>query len=208
MEVTSAGRAGAQLSLLSRQMEVTLRFSKMWRVLPLALALLAPASRASGQGLIAAGLGGGLSMPTGSLSDVANPGWRALGTIKVGVPLVPVGLRLDGSYDRFGYQKTLAGASGSETGSQSVFAGTVNGTLRLSPLPLITPYAIAGFGPYHRSCSGPASCKSATHVGYNAGVGVYFGALLIHGFAEVRYHYVSMPGGSIQYVPVTVGLLF
>lgn len=185
-----------------------MRNSKLWRVLPLALAMLVPASRVSGQGLIAAGFGGGLSMPTGALGDVANTGWRALGTVAVGVPLVPVGLRLDASYDRFGYQKALIGASGSETGSQSVFAGTVNGTLRLSPLPLITPYAIAGFGPYHRSCSGPASCTSATHVGYNAGVGVRFGALLIHGFAEVRYHYVSMPGGSVQYVPVTVGLLF
>jgi len=189
-------------------MEVTLRFSNIWRVLPLAAALLAPAARAEGQGLISAGVGGGLSMPFGSLGDVANPGWRALGTIKVGVPLVPVGLRLDASYDRFGFQRTPIGAAGSETGSQSVFAGTVNGTLRLSPLPLITPYAIAGLGPYHVSCSGPASCESATHVGYNAGLGVYFGALLIHGFAEVRYHYVSMPGGNVQYVPVTVGLLF
>ena len=185
-----------------------MRFSNIWRVLPVTLALLAPTARADGQGLISAGVGGGLSMPVGSLGDVANPGWRALGTIKVGVPLVPVGLRLDASYDRFGYQRTLLGASGSETGSRSVFAGTVNGTLRLSPLPLITPYAIAGLGPYRTSCSGPASCPSETHVGYNAGLGVYFGALVLHGFAEVRYHYVSMPGGNIQYVPVTVGLLF
>jgi len=185
-----------------------MRFSKLCRVLPVALLLLAPAMRADGQGLISAGIGGGLSMPMGSLGDVANTGWRALGTIKVGVPLVPVGLRLDASYDRFGFQRTPIGAAGSETGSQSVFAGTVNGTLRLSPLPLLTPYAIAGFGPYHTSCSGPAICESATHVGYNAGLGVYFGGLVLHGFAEVRYHYVSLPGGSIQFVPVTVGLLF
>jgi len=180
----------------------------MWRVLPLGLALLVPASRISGQGMIAAGFGGGLSMPTGALHDVANPGWRALGTVAIGVPLVPVGLRLDASYDRFGYQKTPIGAAGSETGSRSVFAGTVNATFRLSPLPVITPYAIAGLGPYHTSCSGPASCESVTHLGYNGGVGIRFGALLIHGFAEVRYHYVSVPGGSVQYVPVTVGLLF
>ena len=32
--------------------------------------------------------------------------------------------------------------------------------------------------------------------------------LRIHGFAEMRYHYVPLPGGSEQYVPVTVGLLF
>ena len=185
-----------------------MRLSNIWRALLSALLLLVPAMRANGQGLIAFGVGGGVSKPVGSLGDVANTGWRAVGTLKVGVPLVPVGLRLDASYDRFGYQRTLLGASGSETGSQSVFAGTVNGTLRLSPLPLITPYAIAGIGPYHTSCSGPATCESATHVGYNAGLGVYFGALLIHGFAEVRYHYVSMPGGSVQYVPVTVGLLF
>ena len=185
-----------------------MRHSKIWRVLPLALLLLVPGTRADGQGLIALGVGGGLSKPVGSLGDVANTGYRALGTLAIGVPLVPVGLRIDGSYDRFGYQRTLIGAAGSETGSQSVLAGTVNATLRLSPLPVVTPYAIAGLGPYHTSCSGPATCESATHVGYNAGVGVRFGAVLIHGFAEVRYHYVSMPGGSVQYVPVTVGLLF
>jgi opacity protein-like surface antigen len=189
-------------------MEVTLRFSKMWRVLPLTLALLAPASRVAGQGPISLGVGGGLAMPFGALGNVANTGWRAMGTLAVGVPLVPVGLRVDASYDRFGFQKSPIGAAGSETGSQSIFAGTVNGTLRLSPLPLITPYAIAGLGPYHVSCSGPASCESSTRFGYNAGLGIRFGALLVHGFAEVRYHYVPVPGGSVQYVPVTVGLLF
>ena len=189
-------------------MEVTLRISNIWRVLPLTLALLAPASRAAAQGPIAFGVGGGLAMPFGRLGDVANPGWRALGTLAVGLPLIPVGLRVDGSYDRFGYERTPIGASGSATGSQSVFAGTVNATLRLSPLPLLTPYAIAGLGPYHVSCSGPASCESATRVGYNAGLGIRFGLLLIHGFAEARYHYVPTPGGSVQYVPVTVGLLF
>jgi hypothetical protein len=185
-----------------------MRLSKFWRVLPVALLLLAPATRADGQGLVSLGVGGGLAMPFGALGDVANPGWRALGTMAIGVPLVPVGLRLDASYDRFGLQRTPLGAAGSETGSQSVFAGTVNGTLRLSPLPLITPYAIAGLGPYHVSCSGPATCESATRVGYNAGLGLRFGALLIHGFAEVRYHYVPTPGKSMQFVPVTVGLLF
>src|SRR6478752_8629239 len=100
-----------------------MRLSKIWQVLPAALLLLAPARRVEGQGLISAGVGGGLSMPVGSLGNAANTGWRALGTIKVGVPLVPVGLRLDASYDRFGYQATPAGAAGSETGSRSVFAG-------------------------------------------------------------------------------------
>jgi hypothetical protein len=208
-EITVASRRWrATFVVAPFHQEVTLRMTNMWRVLPLTLALLAPATRVSAQGLISAGIGGGLSMPTGALGDVANTGFRALGTVAVGVPLVPVGLRLDASYDRFGFQRTPLGATGSETGSQSVFAGTVNGTFRLSPLPLITPYAIAGLGPYHTSCSGPATCESVTRMGYNAGVGVRFGALLIHGFAEVRYHYVPTPGKSTQFVPVTIGLLF
>ena len=161
---------GAQLSLLTQQMEVTLRFSKLWRVLPLALALLAPASRVSGQGMIAAGFGGGVSMPTGALHDVANPGWRALGTVAIGVPLVPVGLRLDASYDRFGYQRRWSARRDRRTGSQSVFAGTVNARrFRLLALPVITPYAIAGLGPYQHELLGPASCESSTHLGYNGG---------------------------------------
>ena len=94
------------------------------------------------------------------------------------------------------------------SGSRQLFSGTANVTFSLPVmLPLLTPYAIAGLGPYHASCTG-VTCDGVTRVGYNGGVGIRFGALRIHGFAEMRYHYVPLPGGSEQYVPVTVGLLF
>ncbi len=186
-----------------------MRRSFILRVLPLALALLMPGSRAEGQGLVSLGVAGGLSMPFGDLGDVANPGWRALGTLAIGVPLVPIGVRLDAAYDRFGLDATLPGAAGSATGARQLFSGTANITFSLPVMvPLLTPYAIAGLGPYHASCTGDAQCNGVTRVGYNGGVGIRFGALRIHGFAEMRYHYVPLPGGSEQYVPVTVGLLF
>jgi opacity protein-like surface antigen len=125
------------------------------------------------------------------------------------LPLVPVGVRLDAAYDRFGFDRTPVGAAGTATGAQQIVSGTVNATVHLpAALPLLSPYAIGGLGPYRLSCSGVASCESETRMGWNAGVGIRFGLLLIHGFAEARYHYVPATGGSVQYVPITVGLLF
>jgi hypothetical protein len=47
------------------------------------------------------GLAGGVSLPQGDLSDVANTGWHALGTIALSTLMQPLGLRLDVAYNRF-----------------------------------------------------------------------------------------------------------
>ena len=77
-----------------------MRRSFMQGAIVLVLFTFAPMTRSSGQ--VALGVGVGPAIPLGDLGDVANTGWRALGTVAIGVPLVPVGLRLDAAYDRFG----------------------------------------------------------------------------------------------------------
>jgi hypothetical protein len=171
------------------------------------LTLLAPtASRA--QSPISLGLGGGVALPLSSFSDDAVPGFRALGTLAVGVPLIPIGLRIDAAFDRFGVDRPLVGSAGSASGSQRVASLTANATYRLLPLPIVSPYLIGGGGSYRVSCGGDITCESTTYFGWNGGVGLRFGALGLHAFAEARYHHVNVGGGGIQYVPVTVGLFF
>ena len=182
-----------------------MRRSFMQGAIVLVLFTFAPMTRSSGQ--VALGVGVGPAIPLGDLGDVANTGWRALGTVAIGVPLVPVGLRLDAAYDHFGFQKTPVGSTGSDTGAESVLSATANVTLRLPfSVPLVSTYLIAGTGPYRVSCSGPATCATQTKAGWNAGVGARFGILVVHGFVEARLHHVSVTGGSVQYLPITVGL--
>ncbi|MEO8561707.1 MAG: outer membrane beta-barrel protein [bacterium] len=157
---------------------------------------------------ISVGLGGGTSLPLGSFGDDVSPGWRALGTLGLEVPIIPIGVRLDAAYDRFSVNRALVGASGSPSGSRRVASFTVNATYRLLPLPLLTPYLIAGGGSYNVGCGGGVSCQSQTSFGWNGGAGLKFGALGIHAFAEARYHHVNVSGTSVQFVPVTVGLMF
>ena len=38
--------------------------------------------------------------------------------------------------------------------------------------------------------------------------GVRLGALGVKAFAEARYHRVSVASGTVQYVPVTIGVMF
>ena len=172
------------------------------------LAALAPAGTLHAQGgLISVGIGGGASMPQGGFSDRADVGWNAMATVALNVPLLPIGLRLDGAYDRFNLSRSATGATTS--GAQRVTSLTINPVLRLQiPFSPITPYIIGGGGTYNVGCAGGAQCESLSHFGWNAGAGVRLGALGVKAFAEARYHRVSVASGTVQYVPVTIGVMF
>src|SRR5918999_4153623 len=73
------------------------------------------------------GLAGGGSLPQGDLSDAANTGWHALGTIGLSTLMQPLGLRLDVAYNRFPFSDDAQTALG-EDGDQSVGSATLNVT--------------------------------------------------------------------------------
>lgn len=171
------------------------------------LTLHAPAARA--QSPISLGLAGGVALPMSSFNDDVIPGWRALGTLSIGVPMIPLGLRVDAAYDRFAVERSLLGSTVNASGAQRIASVTVNPTYRLPvSAPPVSPYLIGGAGSYNVGCGGDFKCGSSTYFGWNGGVGLKFGALGVHAFAEARYHHVNISGGSVQYVPVTFGLLF
>ena len=175
----------------------------------LVLPLLAPSTARAQSSPIGFGFGGGVATPIGSFGDDADAGWRALGTLAISVPLVPVGLRVDAAYDHFNVNQTLVGGVG-VSGSQRVASLSVNPTFRLPTPPLLplSSYLIGGIGAYNVSCGGDLSCDSSTRFGWNAGLGLKLRAVVITAFAEARFHYVNLDGGSMKYLPVTVGLLF
>jgi hypothetical protein len=175
--------------------------------LGLTLATLPIAAQA--QRPISLGVAAGVPFPLGEFHHEVNPGLRVLGTVTLDGPTVPFGLRLDAGYDRFGFKSTPVGAAGRSTGAQQVVSVTLDPTYRLSSAASpFAPYLIGGAGSYSIGCTGVARCDGVTRIGWNAGLGARFTTVGVRWFTEARYHRVKVPATSVQYVPVTIGLLF
>lgn len=173
----------------------------MRRVLITSCLLLAVSSEALAQRLVTLGIGGGVSFPQGDLSNGANTGWNALGTLILSTPMQPLGLRADVAYNQFPF----SGAAGNER----VGSLTANATYRLpSAGTPISPHLIAGLGAYRTDCSLSTGCGAVTRFGWNVGVGTKLYVLGFRSFLEARYHRARVEGGSANYFPVTFGLIF
>ena len=181
---------------------------RRWIILTAGLVALSASSSLAAQRLISIGLAGGVSVPQGDLRTDANTGWHALATIVVSTPMQPLGLRADLAYNRFAFntatQATLGGS-----GNETVASATINATYRLpTPGTPTSPFLIAGLGAYRTDCSVEPECGAATHFGWNVGLGTKFYVLGFRSFLEARYHRTHRDSRSVNYFPVTFGLLF
>jgi hypothetical protein len=186
------------------------RSTLMTTALLLATAVFSPASSLHGQiRPFRIGVGGGPAMPLGESGDQLVLGWNALGMVAISVPAVPIGLRLDAAYNQFGFERALIG-SGGPPGAERVVSFTVNPVLNLpNEGSLVTPYFLGGVGSYSVGCTeSSATCTSSTHVGWNVGGGAKFQLFGLRAFAEARYHRTTQSSLSVQYLPLTLGLLF
>lgn len=165
-------------------------------VFGMALAVgLAAAAEAGAQ--VQMGIGGGPSFPVGDLADEADPGFNVQVGARVGIPLFPVGVRVDGLYNRW---------SGHD-GNSNVLGGTAAAELSLPGI-IISPYFLAGPGYYRASVAHGDHQDEESGVGYTAGLGARFGLLGYGVFAEARLHHMPVHGESIQFIPVTFGINF
>ena len=178
---------------------------------------VAPASHAQISSPIGFGLVGGTTSPSGHLPDVSKSGWHAGAFLELNLPVVPVGLRLEGAYHQLG----TAHFEGGATSSARVLAGTLDATYTLLPLPIIKPYFIGGVGEYNVKTDVrhlPVSCSSGVGVcpsqisesafGINAGAGVRVQLAGFAAFIEAKWHDIFTNGGHVQMVPVSVGFRF
>ena len=164
---------------------------------------------AQAQRPISLGVAAGVPFPLGEFHHEVNPGLHVLGTVALDDPTIRFGLRLDAAYDRLGFKSAPVGAAGRSTGAQQVVSVTLDPTYRLSSAASpFAPYLIGGAGSYSIGCTGVARCDAVTRIGWNAGLGARFTTVGVRWFTEVRYHRVKLPDTSVQYVPITIGLLF
>jgi hypothetical protein len=181
---------------------------RRWMLVAVCSTALASPTALGAQRPVMIGLGGGVSLPQGDLSDGANTGWHAIGAIALSTLMQPLGLRLDAAYNRFAYSDEAQAVVG-EDGYETVSSATLNATYRLpmtnSPL---SPYLISGLGAYRTECSAGPDCDVTTRYGWNVGLGTKLYVLGFRSFLEARYHRTERGDRDVNFFPVTFGLMF
>jgi hypothetical protein len=137
----------------------------------------------------------GAAMPMSDAGDVWNAGFRVGAGLEFRAPVVPVGLRIDGGYDRMGLK--LDGSS-----KLSILSGTANAVLALPVMPI---YMVGGIGMY-RSDAGAGS--TTTDLGFNVGMGLRLPLPMFAPFIEARLNQINGDGSNFRYVPIVAGIRF
>ena len=180
---------------------------RLLRVSAIALASSLAFSPLLGQKTYALGAGGGGAIPVGRLSDTQSTGYNGIVVLAIGVAELPIGIRFDGIYNKFAFRTAPVGSAAA---SDLRVVAAVGNLLFAFSGTSAKPYALIGGGLYNTKGDVPGA-KSENNFGFNAGLGATFGLGPLAAFIESRYHSISRnaaKGGVIQFVPITVGLLF
>ena len=166
-----------------------------------AVALLTSTASAQSGRPVTLGISAGAAIPMGDFADAYNTGYN--GTVSVGFNSLgsPVGLRVDGMYNKFGGRDDVA----IQTDARIIGA---NANLVYSlPGQGIRPYLIGGGGIYGLKTDVPNS-EQITDFGINGGIGAAFPLSGFNTFIEARLHHVFTENQAMQFIPVTFGISF
>ena len=173
------------------------------------LALSGLSGSALAQRTFAVGIGGGAAIPVGKLSKAQDTGYNGIVAIAMGVAELPLGVRIDGIYNKLLNKNVLTPGGGAFSSDLRVM-GVLTNLILAFPGTTAKPYVIVGGGLYSIKPDTTAA-KSENYFGINAGLGATFGIGPFATFVESRYHSISRKaakGGVMQFVPITVGLMF
>ena len=142
---------------------------------------------------------GGVAAPMSDLGDVADLGYSVSAGLNFGGIRLPIGARLEGSLNGFGFQELPEDVR--------ILNATANAVVNLGQQSG-SPYLIGGLGLYN-SKFGNAGSENA--VGINLGGGLRFPIGRLNTFFEARYHAMlgdGEAGADLQYIPITFGFMF
>lgn len=158
------------------------------------LALLGGAQDAAAQFAISAGPSFAAS---GELRDDFEMGYHVQLSAGLNLPLLPVGFRADGFFNRFPH---------SVDGHAQIAGGALNAVLDV-PMVGVTPYLIGGVGLYNSRYEHEGHAHEATtDFGANIGAGARIGLPGLGIFVEARIHNLFSEGD--RFVPVSFGFRF
>jgi opacity protein-like surface antigen len=167
-----------------------------------ALVLAGSAAQAQGYNPFQIGAAGGIAIPVSDLGNSANMGYNISVAVGYKPEFTPIGIRAEAAYNQFGLQ--------GGGGNINIPAFTGNLVLGL-PLGMLSPYAIGGAGLYRPNVelNGLGSGNAENHFGFNIGGGIRIPlSTSFETFVEARYNRVTVNGGSLSFVPITVGVMF
>jgi opacity protein-like surface antigen len=154
------------------------------------------------------GLVGGMTVPLGNLSQQSTTGWHAGALINLGVPLVPLGARIEATW----YQMGTKSFGDGNSAKARIIAGTFDVTYTLATVPIVKPYLIGGVGAYNVKFDDTRfttiGSNSQTRFGINAGAGLRVQLTGFSTFVEARWHDIFLTGQSRQMLPISVGISF
>jgi len=175
-----------------------------------AVVAAASASEVAGQVPVSFGVGGGISIPTGSTSDVLKTGWHGMALLRFKPAASPVGFQIDGMYHRLKFTDDFEALVG--PGKTQIINGSANIVFGfpVSEETRFRPYLIGGVGYYNfkNKFDDGTDSESESDFGFNAGAGfdVSFGGGTF--FVEGRFHNILTDGTDTKLIPVSVGLRF
>jgi len=158
---------------------------------------LAPIDAALSQAQLS--VSGGVAAPVSDLSDVAEIGYNVAAGLNFGGTRLPIGARLEGSLNGFNLKDFNEDVR--------ILNATANAIVNLGQQSG-APYLIGGLGIYN-SKFGDTDSENA--VGVNLGGGLRFPLGTFNTFFEARYHAMlgdRSDGANLQYIPITLGILF
>jgi hypothetical protein len=171
--------------------------------------ILTFSTQAAAQKTYALGFGGGAAIPVGRMSDTQKTGVNGLISLALGVAELPIGIRIDGIYNKLPRTNSalLVGSPGT---ADFRIMGVLGNAVYAFSGTSVKSYLIAGGGLYNTRLDIDGA-KSENHLGLNAGAGMTFGFGPIASFLEARYHFISRQpaqGGVLHFVPITFGFMF
>jgi hypothetical protein len=154
----------------------------------------------------------GAALPMGDFSsnDItvggrAQTGFRVGAGLELHAPLMPIGVRFDGAYDRMGVEDFDA--------SYSIWSLSANAVLA----PAVSPvYFIGGLGFYSTNVTGndaDPNTDAENDLGVNFGVGLRLPLTGFSTFIEARWNRIftdeAVTGlDNVDYIPITFGIRF
>jgi opacity protein-like surface antigen len=134
------------------------------------------------------------------MKNDVNTGFNGTGILAFSPALIPLGVRVDGSYNQMG-------AKGG--GGNAHFTSVTGNLVYKIPSTIASPYAIGGAGWYNTAVSvSGLGTFSDNHFGWNVGGGISMPLSGFETFIEARYNQVQVKNGSLKFVPITFGVMF
>jgi opacity protein-like surface antigen len=167
------------------------------------LSAVSPAAQAQSYNPFQIGASGGIAFPTSDLGNTTNTGYNIAVSVGVKPLMMPIGIRGEAAWNQFGFKN-------GPNGSINIPSFTGNLTYGL-PLGVgFSPYIIGGIGLYRPSADINGTSSQATNeFGWNAGGGLKLPlSTSFETFVEARYNSVNVNGGTLSFVPLTVGFMF